>query len=163
MSVQRNQFRPKTSAERASLTNAGFGPFAVDDIQVQVYIGVIQRCSSISSNPLYTTTIPRPVINTMHTALIGASRGIGRAAALEILESDPTNSVSLLLRSPVSLKSDPSFVNAIASGRARLVKGDAYSEVDVRTLLESTDIDSVVSTLGESWPCLRSNLDADGL
>ena len=83
----------------------------------------------------------------MHTAFIGASRGIGRAAALELLE-DPLNSVSLLLRTPTTLQQDPAFRSAISEGRVRIIKGDAYNSDDIRLLLDHDEIDSVVFTLG---------------
>lgn len=87
----------------------------------------------------------------MHTALIGASKGIGRAAALELL-LDPTNTVSLLLRTPSAIEADPDFKAAINQGRVRIVKGDANDPNALRQLLEDDGIDSVVSTLGKSIP-----------
>ena len=82
----------------------------------------------------------------MHTALIGASRGIGRATALDLL-ADPSNRVSLLLRRPANVESDPGFATAIKEGRVRIVKGDAYDKQYLRSLLNDA-IDSVVFTLG---------------
>lgn len=86
----------------------------------------------------------------MHTALIGASRGIGRATALEIL-SDPSSSVSLLLRSPSIIENDVLFSQAIKSGRVRIVKGDAYEKADIRKLMDDPTIDSIVTSLGMSY------------
>ena len=83
----------------------------------------------------------------MHTALIGASRGIGRATALDLL-TDSGNRVSLLLRTPANVENDPDFASAIQEGRVRIVKGDAYNKDDLRALL-SEDIDSIVFTLGK--------------
>ena len=85
----------------------------------------------------------------MHTAIIGASRGIGRAAALDLLR-DPENTVSLLLRSPKNIEQDAVFADALRGGRVRVVKGDAYDPADLRELLADDSIDSVVSSLGTS-------------
>lgn len=85
----------------------------------------------------------------MHTALIGASRGIGRATALDLLR-DPANSISLLLRTPSVIESDPDFAQNILEGRVRVIKGDANKSFDLRQLLDYDQIDSVVFTLGES-------------
>jgi hypothetical protein len=84
---------------------------------------------------------------TMHTALIGASRGIGRATALDLLQ-DPSNKVSLLLRLSTTIENDVDFAASIKEGRVRIVKGDANNEGDLRRLLDHDGIDSVVFTLG---------------
>ena len=83
----------------------------------------------------------------MHTALIGASRGIGRATALRLLEN-PQNIVSLLLRTPSSIEADPDFQIHIGQGRVRIVAGDAEKPEDLARLFEPKGIDSIVITLG---------------
>ena len=76
----------------------------------------------------------------MHIALIGASRGIGRSAALELLQ-EPANSVCLLLRKPSSIEGDPDFESATNQGRVRIIKGDANSPEDLRALLNDKKAD----------------------
>lgn len=83
----------------------------------------------------------------MHTAIIGASRGIGRATALDLLR-DEANTVSLLLRSPAHIDNDAEFLVYVKQGRVRVVKGDANDTADLRSLLDHHGIDSVVFTLG---------------
>jgi NAD(P)-dependent dehydrogenase (short-subunit alcohol dehydrogenase family) len=83
----------------------------------------------------------------MHAARIGASRGIGRATAPLLLE-DPNRSVSLLLRIPCTIESDPDFQKHIEQGRVTIVEGDAEDQEVLRRLLEPKGIDSIVVTLG---------------
>lgn len=70
----------------------------------------------------------------MHAARIGASQGIGRATAPLLLE-DPNRSVSLLLRIPCTIESDPDFQRHIEQGRVTIVEGDAENQEDLRRFL----------------------------
>jgi hypothetical protein len=63
--------------------------------------------------------------------------------------------VTLLLRNPTTLENDESFKPYIASGKARLVKGDATSSDNVRAAwtvaTKDAPVDLVMFTLGMSY------------
>ncbi|OCH92270.1 hypothetical protein OBBRIDRAFT_467342 [Obba rivulosa] len=65
----------------------------------------------------------------MNVYALGASRNIGYYAALRLLKKGAT--VTYLLRSTSVFDQDPEMQRYVASGKARLVKGDALSAPDV--------------------------------
>lgn len=83
----------------------------------------------------------------MHTVLLGASRGIGYHTTLNLL-ANPPSSCTLLLRKPSSMESDETLREHLASGRLKLVQGDATNEDDIRKLF-TEKVDLVVSSIGE--------------
>ena len=87
----------------------------------------------------------------MHAVLLGASRGIGRTAALTLLES-AENRVTLLLRNVETVKTDPAFKSFLSDGRVQIIQGDAYKVEDVRQLFVD-HVDFVVFTLGRFLFC----------
>ena len=66
----------------------------------------------------------------MKVLAIGASRNIGYHASIRFLERGDT--VTFLLRSTDAFEKDPAMAPHIASGKARLVQGDAMKEEDVK-------------------------------
>ena len=109
---------------------------------------------SVASAPSTTPSIcspvsetPYPSLPSMHTAIIGASKGCGYHAALDILR-DPSNTVTLLLRHPEGISSDPKFTSFIQEGRVKLVQGDATVEDDVSELFNCDKVDLLISTIG---------------
>ena len=85
----------------------------------------------------------------MRTVLLGASKGCGYFAALQLLETSPQDSITMLLRKPEVIENDPKFEGYIKEGRCKIVKGDATDEEDVRKCFEDK-VDFVVSTIGMS-------------
>ncbi|PVG04668.1 hypothetical protein CPB86DRAFT_777947 [Serendipita vermifera] len=81
---------------------------------------------------------------------IGASRNIGYYASQKMLARGDT--VTLLLRNTTAIENDESFKPYIASGKARLVKGDATSHNDVsaawKVATQDAPVDLVMFTLG---------------
>ncbi|EPQ57830.1 hypothetical protein GLOTRDRAFT_36291 [Gloeophyllum trabeum ATCC 11539] len=70
----------------------------------------------------------------MKILAIGASRNIGYYASIRLLEKGAT--ITFLLRSPSVFDNDEKIQGYIASGKARLVKGDALVKEDVRRAWE---------------------------
>ncbi|KAJ7187920.1 hypothetical protein C8R46DRAFT_1157147 [Mycena filopes] len=78
---------------------------------------------------------------------IGASRNIGYYSAVRLLEQGAT--VTLLLRTPSVFDEDAVIQKYVKSGTARLVKGDARNEDDMRRAWAAAGpVDAVVFTVG---------------
>ncbi|KAF7376393.1 hypothetical protein MSAN_00054800 [Mycena sanguinolenta] len=85
---------------------------------------------------------------------IGASRNIGYFAAIRLLEQGST--VTFLLRSPSTFDGDATIQKYVKSGHARLVKGDASVEADVKRAWDAAGIvDALVFTVG-ALPSLKN-------
>jgi NAD(P)-dependent dehydrogenase (short-subunit alcohol dehydrogenase family) len=89
----------------------------------------------------------------MKFLLIGASRNIGYYAALRLLSQGHT--CIFLLRNPSTFDNDNTIQEYVKSGIAKLVKGDATVEEQVRNvwrvaLEDGKGVDTILFTLGAS-------------
>ncbi|ORX40041.1 hypothetical protein BD324DRAFT_648653 [Kockovaella imperatae] len=84
----------------------------------------------------------------MHIAILGASRGCANFAAFELLQMDPDNRLTLLLRKPDAIHLDPLLGPYVNNGRIHVFKGDATVESDVAKLFKGPPVDLVVSGIG---------------
>ncbi|QRV90035.1 NAD(P)H-binding family protein [Ceratobasidium sp. AG-Ba] len=86
----------------------------------------------------------------MRVLLLGASRNIGYFVAQRLLAQGHT--CTLLLRRPEAMESDGSIIPYIASGQARLVRGDGLVQADVQrawdTAKEGGKVDLVFFGIG---------------
>nr|GAT60608.1 predicted protein [Mycena chlorophos] len=83
----------------------------------------------------------------MNILAIGASRNIGYQSAVRLLEKGAT--VTFLLRSPAVFDNDAVIQRFVATDKARLVKGDATSEEDLRLVWNAAGVvDAVVFSVG---------------
>lgn len=92
------------------------------------------------------TVHPNP--DKMHVVIIGASRGVGYYCLLNLLR-DQSTSVTVLLRNPAVLSSDPAVAPYIASGQVTVLQGDATNADDLVPLFKHF-VDAVLVTVGES-------------
>ncbi|KAJ7495890.1 hypothetical protein B0H11DRAFT_2001062 [Mycena galericulata] len=78
---------------------------------------------------------------------LGGSRNIGYFSSIRLLEQGAT--VTLLLRSPSVFDNNETIQEYVRSGHARLVKGDATNEAQVRSAWEKAGIvNAVIFTIG---------------
>jgi NAD(P)-dependent dehydrogenase (short-subunit alcohol dehydrogenase family) len=84
----------------------------------------------------------------MHAVILGASKGCGYHALLRLLDK-PDWEATILLRKPASIESDAQLKKHLAEGRLTIVKGDATSYEDVKSL-SVKKVDVVISTIGMS-------------
>lgn len=90
-------------------------------------------------------------MNSFNVYAVGASRNIGYYAAIRLLNKGAT--VTFLLRNTSVFDDDADVQKYIASGHARLVKGDALNEADVGRGWDSAredgrDVDVLLFTVG---------------
>ncbi|KAG8997517.1 hypothetical protein FRB90_012491, partial [Tulasnella sp. 427] len=79
----------------------------------------------------------------MKVLAIGASRNIGYMAALNILKGVEGSTVVFQLRNVSAFDEDAEMQPFVKSGRAKLVKGDALVEDDVRKTWTEANADGV--------------------
>ncbi|KAF7305951.1 NAD(P)-bd-dom domain-containing protein [Mycena chlorophos] len=92
----------------------------------------------------------------MNILAIGASRNIGYQSAVRLLEKGAT--VTFLLRSPAVFDNDAVIQRFVATDKARLVKGDATSEEDLRLVWNAAGVvDAVVFSVGKSCLSFHSS------
>ena len=84
----------------------------------------------------------------MHAVILGASKGCGYHALVRLL-AIPEWTATILLRKPESIESAINLKNYLADGRLKIVKGDATSYEDVKSLFDKK-VDVVISTIGTS-------------
>ena len=84
----------------------------------------------------------------MHAVILGASKGCGYHALVRIL-AIPEWTATVLLRKPESIESDNHLKKYLADGKLKIVKGDATSYEDIKSLFD-TKVDVVISTIGTS-------------
>jgi NAD(P)-dependent dehydrogenase (short-subunit alcohol dehydrogenase family) len=91
----------------------------------------------------------------MHVFALGASRHIGYHASVRFLAKGDT--VTIVVRNPSNLESDPALVEHVKSGKARLVKGDATDEESLaKAWAEASSVapvDLILFTVGECRSC----------
>jgi NAD(P)-dependent dehydrogenase (short-subunit alcohol dehydrogenase family) len=91
----------------------------------------------------------------MHAVILGASKGCGYHALVRILAL-PEWTATILLRKPEPIESDNHLKKYLADGRLKIVKGDATSYEDIKSLFD-TKVDVVISTIGASHKCVRAD------
>jgi len=82
----------------------------------------------------------------MHAVILGASKGCGYHALVRIL-AIPEWTATILLRKPELIESDNHLKKYLADGRLNIVKGDATSYEDIKSLFDKK-VDVVISTIG---------------
>ncbi|TXT15854.1 hypothetical protein VHUM_00357 [Vanrija humicola] len=84
----------------------------------------------------------------MHLAILGASGGVAYNVLLSALSDTRVDRVSLLLRKPGVFESNEHVAPAIASGRVRVLQGDATREAELEALLGADEVDVIVTSIG---------------
>ncbi|KAG8995322.1 hypothetical protein FRB90_000209 [Tulasnella sp. 427] len=79
----------------------------------------------------------------MKVLAIGASRNLGYFAALNILKGDESCTVGFQLRNVSAFDEDAEMQQFVKSGRAKLIKGDALVEDDVRKTWNEANADAI--------------------
>ncbi|TFK46706.1 hypothetical protein OE88DRAFT_1637825 [Heliocybe sulcata] len=89
-------------------------------------------------------------IKNLNVLAIGASKNVGYHAATRLLDQGAT--VTFLLRSPSVFDNDENMKRYVASGKAKIVKGDALKREDVARAWQSANeggaVDLLLFTLG---------------
>lgn len=79
---------------------------------------------------------------------IGASKGIGYHALYHYLNSDTTNTATLVLRKPELMDDDEVMGPYVKEGRVKVVEGDATDAEVIRRAMQG-DVDFVLTSVGE--------------